>query len=141
MLSMPSNPARASVHCSIAPWISIRSAAKALDFYTSAFAAKEVYRHNDPSGGVVLRLSVNGADFWLSQESPDQAKSSPEPVGGGTIRMILTVPNPDEVFARALKAGATEVFPVGEGHGWRLGRLADPFGLHWEIGHQLQSAR
>jgi PhnB protein len=53
--------------------------------------------------------------------------------------MILTVPNPDAVFARALKAGATEIFPVGEEHGWRLGRLADPFGLQWEIGHQIAS--
>ena len=51
--------------------------------------------------------------------------------------MILTVANPDAVFAQALAAGASEVFPVGEGHGWRLGRLVDPFGLHWEIGHQL----
>jgi PhnB protein len=51
--------------------------------------------------------------------------------------MILTVPDPDSLFARAISAGATEVFPVGEDHGWRLGRLADPFGLHWEIGRPL----
>ena len=41
------------------------------------------------------------------------------------------------LFAQAIKGNATEIFPVGEGHGWRLGRLCDPFGLHWEIGHQL----
>ena len=51
--------------------------------------------------------------------------------------MILTVENPDIFFSQAIQAGATEVFPLGEGHGWRLGRLTDPFGLHWEIGHQL----
>lgn len=51
--------------------------------------------------------------------------------------MILTVSNPDALFARALKAGASEVFPIGEEHGWRLGRLADPFGHHWEIGRPL----
>ena len=51
--------------------------------------------------------------------------------------MILTVPQPDELFGRALAAGASEVFPVGEGHGWRLGRLVDPFGHHWEIGRPL----
>jgi PhnB protein len=51
--------------------------------------------------------------------------------------MILTVADPDTVFAQALVAGASEVFPVGEEHNWRLGRLADPFGLHWEIGHPL----
>jgi len=130
---MPSDP---SFKYSIAPWISIPTA-KAIDFYKSAFEAKEVYRHDDPGGGVVVRLSVSGAEFWLSAESSDQAASIAEPIGGGSIRMILTVPDPDAVFARALKAGATEIFPVGEGHGWRLGRLVDPFGLHWEIGHPL----
>ena len=51
--------------------------------------------------------------------------------------MILTVDDPDQLFTRAINAGATEIFPVGEEHGWRLGRVADPFGLHWEIGHMI----
>jgi PhnB protein len=51
--------------------------------------------------------------------------------------MILTVPDPDAVFAAALKAGASEVYPVTEGHGWRIGRVVDPFGHHWEIGRPL----
>ena len=120
---------------SLAPWIEVP--AGAIDFYKSAFGAAEVYRHDDPSGGVVVRLSVNGAEFWLSQEAPSRANPPAGPIGGGTLRLILTVPNPDEVFARALEAGAKEIYPVGEGHGWRLGRLADPYGLHWEIGHPL----
>jgi PhnB protein len=111
--------------------------AKAIDFYKSAFGAKEVYRLEDPGGGVVVRLSINGAEFWLSHEAADYANASSDPIGGGSIRIILTVPNPDAIFAQALAAGATEIFPVGEEHGWRLGRLADPFGLHWEIGYQL----
>jgi PhnB protein len=112
---------------SIAPWLTVRDGARAVEFYKSAFEATEVYRFEDPSGGLVVRLSVAGAEFWISAE----------PVGGGSVRMILTVADPDGVFAQALAAGASEVFPVGEGHGWRLGRLVDPFGLHWEIGHQL----
>jgi PhnB protein len=127
----------ADLKISIAPWLNIPSGVKAIDFYKAAFEATEVYRHEGPSGGVVVRLSVSGAEFWLSQESPDQPNPNPAPVGGGSVRMILTVSNPDAVFARALQAGAAEVFPVGEGHGWRLGRLVDPFGLHWEIGHPL----
>ncbi len=78
-----------------------------------------------------------GAEFWISAEAPKAGDASAEPLGGGSVRMILTVADPDSVFALALAAGASEVFPVGEGHGWRLGRLVDPFGLHWEIGHQL----
>jgi PhnB protein len=130
---MPSN---SPIKPSIAPWLSVPSAAQAITFYTSAFGAKEIYRHADPSGGIVVRLSVNGTEFWLSQDSPDQLESQ-EPIGGGSIRMILTVPNPDALFAQALAAGATEIFPVGEEHGWRLGRLADPFGLHWEVGYEI----
>ena len=126
-----------SVPCSIAPWLSVRNGAQAVDFYKSAFGATELYRLEVPGGGVVAKLSVDGAEFWLSGESPEQGNSSTESVGGGSVRMILTVADPDAVFARALMAGASEVFPVGEGHGWRLGRVVDPFGLHWEIGRPL----
>jgi PhnB protein len=52
--------------------------------------------------------------------------------------MIWTVKDPDTAFARAITAGASVVFPVSEGHGWRVGRLVDPFGHHWEIGHQVE---
>jgi PhnB protein len=124
---------------SIAPWLSIRNGAQAIDFYKSAFGAAEVYRMDVPDGGVVARLSVDGAEFWLSGESPAPGNSSPESLGGDSVRMILTVADPDALFAQALAAGASEVFPVGEGHGWRLGRLVDPFGLHWEIGRPLDT--
>jgi PhnB protein len=127
----------ASFAPSIAPWLTVRDGARAVAFYKSAFGATQVYRLEDPGGGLVVRLSVAGAEFWLSAEPPKDDAASAEPVGGGSVRMILTVANPDAVFAQALAAGASEVFPVGEEHGWRLGRLVDPFGLHWEIGHQL----
>ena len=86
---------------------------------------------------VVARLSIDGAEFWLSDESPEHHNYSPESLGGITIRIILTVADPDTVFARAVKAGAKEVFPVGDEHGWRIGRVVDPFGHHWEIGKPL----
>jgi PhnB protein len=122
---------------SLAPWLTVRAGSKAANFYTSAFGATELYRHNDASGGTVVRLSVQGAEFWVSEESPGSSDSVPQPLGGASLRLILTVADPDALFAQALAAGATEIFPVGEGHGWRLGRLADPLGLHWEIGHPL----
>src|SRR5271157_3192146 len=132
------DPARGtSFPCSIAPWLSVRKSAQAVDFYKSAFGAAEVYRLEDPEGGVVARLSVDGAEFWLSDESPQHGNFSPQSLGGGSVRMILTVPDPDAVFAAAVAAGATEVFPVTEEYGWRLGRVVDPFGHHWEIGHPL----
>jgi PhnB protein len=123
--------------CTIAPWLSVRNSAQALEFYKSAFRATEVYRLDGPDGGVVARLSVDGAEFWLGDESPEHGNFSPESLGGGSVRMILTVANPDEVFAWALAAGASEVHPVSEGYGWRIGRVVDPFGHHWEIGRPL----
>ena len=129
----------ASVVCSLTPMLSVRNGARAVEFYKAAFGALEVYRIDDPTGAVVSRLSVNGAEFWLSDESPEQDNFSPESLGGGSARMILTVPDPDAMFGKALAAGAREVFAVEEAHGWRLGRVVDPFGHHWEIGCPLAS--
>jgi PhnB protein len=126
--------AHVSISCTIAPWLTVRNGEQALRFYQEAFGATVVYRLEDPGAGVVARLSVEGAEFWLSDGQPDE--SNPESLGGGSVRMILTVGDPDTAFERALAAGALEVFPVGDAHGWRLGRLVDPFGLHWEIGRR-----
>ncbi len=126
----------ASLPCTIAPWLSVRNGARAVDFYKSAFGATEVFRL-DAGGGVVARLSVDGAEFWLGDESPEHGNFSPESLGGGSVRMVLTVADPDAVFAQAVTAGASEVVPVREEHGWRFGRVADPFGHHWEIGRPL----
>ena len=122
---------------SIAPMLSVRNGARAVEFYKSAFAALEVFRVEAPDGAVVCRLSVEGAEFWVADESPEHANYSPETLGGGTVRMILTVADPDVVFARAVAAGAREIVAVKEDYGWRLGRVVDPFGHHWEIGRPL----
>jgi len=124
---------------SITPWLSVRNSARAVDFYKSAFGATEVFRLEGPDGSVVARLSIDGAEFWLSDESPEHGNFSPESLGGGSVRMILTVPDPDAVFAQALAAGAQKVVAVEEAYGWRLGRVVDPFGHHWEIGRPLAS--
>jgi PhnB protein len=123
--------------CTIAPFLSVRNGAQAVEFYKSAFGATEVFRLDAPDGAVVARLSVDGAEFWLSDESPAHGNFSPQSIGGSTVRMILTVADPDTVFQRAVKAGASEVYPVCDEHGWRLGRVVDPYGHHWEIGHEL----
>jgi len=120
---------------SIAPWLSVRGATEAVRFYRAAFGAVVRYRHEDGAGEVVVaQLAVDGADFWL-QEDPE---SSPEAIDRRSVRMILTVDDPDSAYARAVGAGAVEVAPVYEGHGWRIGRVADPFGHHWEIGRPLR---
>lgn len=122
---------------SIAPWLSVRNGARAVEFYKAAFGADELYHIENSAGEVVSRLSVQGAEFWLSDESPEHANFSPESLGGGTVKMLLIVPDPDSMLAKAIAAGAQTVHPVQEGHGWRVGRVVDPFGHHWEIGRQL----
>jgi|ERR1700733_11883889 len=122
----------------VAPMLSVRNGAKAVEFYKAAFGAGELFRIDDPaSGAVVARLSVGEAEFWVADESPEHQNFSPESLGGGSVRMVMTVEDPDGVFNRAVAAGAVVVWPVSNQHGWGLGRVVDPFGHHWEIGKPL----
>jgi PhnB protein len=128
----------APIATTIAPMLSVRHGAKAVEFYKAAFGATEVFRVESPDGAVVSRLSVDGAEFWVADESPAHFNFSPESLGGGTVRMILTVAEPDAMFARAIAAGATQVVAMENNYGWRLGRVVDPYGHHWEIGRPLK---
>jgi PhnB protein len=124
---------------SIVPQLSVRCGRAAIDFYKAAFGAVEDYRvgGTDDDEDVVAQLSVGKASFWVSDESPPNGNFSPESLGGATVRMLLIVEDADSTVERAIAAGAAEVYAVGEEHGWRLGRIADPFGHHWEIGKPL----
>jgi PhnB protein len=119
-----------------APWLFVRDSFKAVQFYKDAFGAIETYRH-EGRGGVVARLSIGSSEFWVSDESPEHGNFSPETLRGTSFRILITDPDPDLLFARATNAGAGLVHPMSEGHGWRVGRLVDPFGHHWEIGRQI----
>jgi len=125
------------ISTTIAPWLSVRNSAGAVEFYKAAFGATEAYRV-DAGDSVVARLSIEGAEFWVGDESPEHSNFSPQTLNGSSVRIILTVADPDAMFARAIAAGATQVFAVGEEYGWRLGRVVDPFGHHWEIGRPLE---
>lgn len=121
----------------IAPMLSVRNGVRAIEFYKAAFGADELFRVESDSGEVVAQLAVAGAEFWLADESPEHLNFSPETLGGGTVRMVMIVEDPDAAFEQAVAAGATEVWPVSNQHGWRMGRIVDPFGHHWEIGKLL----
>jgi PhnB protein len=122
----------------ISPLLSVRNGVKAVEFYKTAFGAEELFCVTDDKGAVVAQLSIAGADFWVADESPEHLNFSPESLGGGTVRMVVVVPDPDTVFDRAIGAGGKVVSPVrDQSYGWRVGRLVDPFGHHWEIGKPL----
>jgi PhnB protein len=123
----------------IAPQLSVRRGREAVEFYKAAFGAVERHRvgGTDDHPDVVAELVVGDTTFWVSDESPEHANYSPETLGGGSVRLLLVADDPDAAIARAVAAGGREVYPAAEAHGWRLGRVEDPFGHHWEIGRPL----
>ena len=131
--TMTDDAAAEPFQATIAAWLPVPDGPRALAYYQAAFGAVERYTLTDDNGRVVVaRLTVGGAELWLGEDS------EPEPrAGGRRVRLVLTVEHPDRIFAQAVAAGGTEVFPVGEDHGWRVGRLVDPFGHHWEVGRPL----
>ena len=118
----------------IKPTLSVRNGTAALEFYKKAFNAVVLTQVTSPDGDVVAELSIGGAAFYVADESPEHGNFSPESLGGISIRLGLLVDDPDALARQAITAGATEIYPVADQkYGYRLGRVADPFGHHWEI--------
>jgi PhnB protein len=123
---------------SVAPMLSVRNGSKAVEFYKKAFGAQELFRIDGEGGSVVAELAVGEAHIWIADESPEHLNFSPESLGGGSVRMVMVVNDPDAAFKCAIAAGATVVSPMtDQPYGWRVGRVVDPFGHHWEIGKPL----
>jgi PhnB protein len=133
---MSSEESRQPFATNIAAWLAVSDARKAVDYYKAAFDAVELYRLDGDDGNIaVAQLSVAGAVFWV-QDDPD---ASPHVRGAGSVRLILSVEDPDAVFEQAIAAGASLVAPIGNSYGWRTGRITDPFGYDWEVSKQLTS--
>ncbi len=118
--------------------LTVRNAAAAVDFYVQAFAASEEERFTAPTGHIVVRLSIDGLPFFVVDENREAFNLSPESLSGTSVRINLMVEDPDASAARAIAAGATELFPVADQpYGLRQGRVVDPYGHHWLIGAPL----
>ena len=123
------------VETTVTTLLNVRRGAAAIDFYTRAFGATTLSRMDAGDGTVVAHLAVGKGDFWLADESQPHQNFSPESLGGSSMRMVLIVGDPDAAFDKAIAAGASSISPVrDESYGWRIGRIVDPFGHHWEIG-------
>ena len=132
------NQANDDFQAAFLPTLSVRNGVAAVEFYKKAFNAAVSFYLTDPDGGVVAELSIQGVRFIVADESPAHENYSPETLGGSTIRMGLVVLDPDAVAKQAIVAGAMEIYPVADqDYGYRLGRIKDPFGHHWEICRKL----
>jgi PhnB protein len=96
----------------ISPQLAVRRSAEAVEFYKAAFGATVRHRVENAAGEVVCQLQVDGAEFWVSEEAPLHGNHSPESLGGATTKMLHRVEDPEAAQARAVAAGATEVYPV-----------------------------
>jgi PhnB protein len=120
------------------PMLSLRNAARAIDFYVRAFGARDRSRVSSPEGRVVALLAIDDAEFGVVDEAPQVGNLSPETLGGTSVRISIYVADPDAVAQRAVDAGAELIFPVeDQPYGMRHGRVRDPFGHHWLIGRPI----
>jgi PhnB protein len=118
---------------SIQPELWVERASLAVAFYGDAFGA--TVEHCVGEGDdVVAQLTIGDAAFWVAAAGPELGRFSPKAIGGGTSRMLLVVDDPEAVVAQAVAVGAVQTSPVADEHGWRVGRVVDPFGHEWEIG-------
>ena len=116
------------------PFLAVPDTDAAVAFYAQAFGATVRQRHEAPDGRVVAVLEIDGLPLGVATEAPELGTPSPEAAGATTVRISLHVDDPDAVAARAVAAGATEMFPVADQpYGLRQGRVVDPFGHHWLI--------
>ena len=121
---------------SIIPYLIVRNAANAIEFYKKAFGAEEHFRMQGPESKSIMHaeLKIGDSVFMLSEESPQMDTHSPESIGGSPVGMYLYVKDVDSVFDQAISAGATMLYPVKDQfYGDRSGHLKDPFGHIWSV--------
>jgi PhnB protein len=121
---------------SIEPQLWTDRAAAAVSFYEAAFDAVVLHRVGD-GDDIVALVAVGDARFWVTAADPAMNRLDPRQIAGATGRTLLVAEDPIALQARAVEAGANELAPVTEEHGWLLGRIVDPFGHEWELGHPL----
>lgn len=120
----------------IQPELWVDGAAAAVAFYEAAFGARVLHRVGE-GDEIVAQLAIGDAAFWVSSGGAAGPRFSPKAIGGTTARTLLVVDDPDALYAQAVRSGAVPASAMADEHGWRLGRIFDPFGHEWEIGRPL----
>ncbi len=125
---------------SVTPYLSVRDAKTALDFYARAFGAELVLKLDMPDGSIAhAEIRIGDSILMMSEENPEWGNRSPLALGGSPVSMMIYVPDADASFRRAIEAGATEVRPVEDQfYGDRSGTLKDPYGYQWTLATHIE---
>jgi PhnB protein len=124
----------------VTPYLSVRNAAQALDFYKRAFGAEEVMRMNNPQGAVShAEIKIGDSIVMIAEEASSSGLRSPQSVGSSTVSIFLYLNDVDTAFKQAISAGAKEQQPLSNMFwGDRYGRLTDPFGHSWSLATHIE---
>jgi PhnB protein len=125
---------------SVTPYLALRDAKSAIDFYVRAFGAELVLKLDMPDGSIAhAEVRIGDSILMMAEENPDWGSRSPQAIGGSPVSMMIYVADVDAAFARALAAGATELRPVADQfYGDRTGTLADPYGYQWTLATHVE---
>lgn len=125
---------------SITPYLIIKGAAGAIDFYKRVFGATELMRMPDPSGKIGhAEIMIGDSHIMLADEYPEMGHRSPQTLGGAGVSLMIYLDDVDEVYKRALAAGAKQVQPLKDQfYGDRSGTVQDPYGHVWTIATHVE---
>lgn len=125
---------------SVTPYLIVKDAVRALEFYKAAFGAKELMRMTQPDGRVGhAEIRIGDSPVMIADEFPEIGARSPETIGGTPVSLMLYVPDVDAVVARAVAAGAKLTRPVADQfYGDRNGIVSDPFGHTWFVATHIE---
>jgi PhnB protein len=133
------NPIPEGYH-TVTPYLMLRNAARALEFYKEAFGATELVRMPAPGDRIGhAEIQIGDSRIMLADEHPEIGAVGPETRGGTTVSIMLYVDDVDSLFPRAIQAGGKELRPLADQfYGDRMGSLEDPFGHHWHIATHVE---
>jgi PhnB protein len=124
----------------VTPYLTVRNAAQAIDFYKKAFGAEQTVRMDSPDGKVMhAEIRIGDSVVMLGDENPQMGSNSPQTLGGTTAGLMIYCDNVDQAFERAVQAGAKAISPPTDMFwGDRYGQISDPFGHKWSIGQHTK---
>ena len=125
---------------SVTPYLFVRSAASAIDFYKNIFGATEIMRMPGSNGKIMhAELRIGDSIVMLADENPQTGVMSPQTIGGFSVGMHLYVENVDQVIQKAVESGAKLLRPIkNQFYGDRSGSVLDPFGHMWSVATHVE---